>query len=106
MLKHKEEDINQMKSIASKIYCKYESGGTITATPKGDVSQYIREWNPLLLTIYYGHLHIVKYYCEILRVHMKASLEMSKGGGFGLLFPLAVCLEIPERVTIFNYLWE
>lgn len=95
-----------MKSIAQKVFSKYELGGYITTTPRREEYNYIKEWNPLLIAIYYGHMHVIKYYCEVARVHLRTTLSMSKGGDYALLFPLAVCLENPERENIFIYLWE
>jgi hypothetical protein len=66
----------------------------------------MREWNPLLLAIYYGHLNIVQYFSEVLRVHLRTTLAMSKGGDNALLFALAVAIVKPETTHIFEYLWE
>src|SRR5438105_1302184 len=82
-------------------------------TPSNQVKQsldgeyvYIREWNPLLLAVFYGHLHIVKYFCEVLKVHLRITLAMSKGGEYALLFSLAVALANPKNTDIFKYLWD
>ena len=75
-------------------------------TTQGDEYSYVDEWNPLLLAIFYNHMHIVRYFCEVVKVHLRYTLSMSKGGEHSLLFTLAVGLIKKECLDIFKYLWE
>lgn len=36
----------------------------------------LKEWNPLLIAIFYGHIKVVKYYCDKVKVNMIACLRM------------------------------
>jgi len=62
--------------------------------------KYITEWNPLLLAIFYNHMHIVKYFCEVVKVNLRATLAMSKGGDHPLIFALAVAIVKKETTEI------
>ena len=68
---------------------------------------HIDEWNPLLLAIFFNHKHIVQYFCEVVKVNLRATLPMSKGGSHALLFALAVTIAKEDKNSdIFHYLWE
>eukprot|EP00347_Sterkiella_histriomuscorum_P021260 403334633 len=54
--------------------------------------KYIHEWNPLLLAIYFNHMHIVRYFCEIVKVNLRSTLSMSKGGDHPLIYNLLLFL--------------
>ena len=51
-------------------------------------------------------MHIVRYFCEVVKVNLRSSLAMSKGGEHPLLFALAVAIVKHETTEIFQYLWN
>jgi len=63
--------------------------------------KYISEWNPLLLAVYYNHMHIVRYFCEIVKINLRSTLAMSKGGEHPLIFALAAAIVKPQCTDIF-----
>jgi hypothetical protein len=68
--------------------------------------KYITEWNPLLLAIFYNHMHIVRYFCEVVKVNLRSTLAMSKGGEHPLIFALAGSIVKQETTEIFQYVWN
>ena len=73
------------------------------------------EWNPMLLAILKGHLHIVKYLSAKLKVHLRSTIAISKCKRTDnekhappLLFCLLCCLMDPnnsDKEQIFKHLW-
>jgi hypothetical protein len=39
-------------------------------------AEVLKEWNPLQIAVFFDHLKIVKYYCEIMKINVRASLKM------------------------------
>ena len=121
---HEPQDLDKMQEIAKIVLTNWDSSGqTISSrmrehkadsTPesqkgKGKPYHYIAEWNPLLLAIYYNHMHIVKYFCEVVKVNLRSTLAMSKGGDHPLIFALASAIVRSESVLateIFQYLYN
>ncbi len=38
--------------------------------------EILKEWNPLQVAIFYGHMKIVKYYCDTVKVNLNVCLKM------------------------------
>jgi hypothetical protein len=56
--------------------------------------------------MFYNKEVVVKYFCEIMKINLRSTLTMPKGGDHALLFALAVGLVKNENIDIFKYLWE
>lgn len=46
-------------------------------------------------------MHIVRYFCEIIKVNLRSTLAMSKGGEHPLIFALAVAIVKEEATEVF-----
>lgn len=51
-------------------------------------------------------MHIVRYFCEIVKVNLRSTLSMSKAKEHPLIYALAASIVKEETTEIFKYLWN